>query len=305
MLDAAVQRTLAQIGHPDAVVAASLLGERAAAGQPGRYEIGSVTKLFTSLALALAVEAGDIALEEPLPGRAAITARGLATHTSRLPRLPRGFWRRILRQPDDPHAGTTPGEVLAVLDRRPPAAWRRGRYRYSNLGAAVLGQHLARLAGRDFGALVAARLCRPLELGDTGIAAPEDLLPGHTARGRRVPHWRLDAFAPAGGLAGTAEDLLTFLEATLEPPPWLATAAALATREHARVDDQLSVGLGWHRERLGDAGSLVLWHNGGTGGFSSFVAVLPERGATLAVLANRAKPVDRAARALAKELAGG
>jgi CubicO group peptidase (beta-lactamase class C family) len=75
------------------------------------FEIGSITKVFTSLLLAIAVERGEVGLDDPLvehlprgtrvPMRAGrpITLVNLATHTPGLPRLPPGFLPRAISPP--------------------------------------------------------------------------------------------------------------------------------------------------------------------------------------------------------------
>ena len=137
-----------------------------------RFEIGSVTKALTGLLLADAVVRGEVTLETevgeviaeahgtPLGG---VTLRQLCTHTSGLPRLaltptmlsrllPYGVFGY------DPYRGTSTATLLSTAAHRRLRAV--GRYRYSNLGAAVLGQVLARAAGRDFADLLAERILR-------------------------------------------------------------------------------------------------------------------------------------------------
>ena len=125
------------------------------------FEVGSISKVFTGLLLAQAVERGDMALDDTLGGLlngssalapalpapvAAITLRQLVTHTSCLPRLPADF--RHNSDPANPYLRyDRPRLWQALADARltqsPPCAGA-----YSNLGFAVLGELLAPHAHR-------------------------------------------------------------------------------------------------------------------------------------------------------------
>jgi CubicO group peptidase (beta-lactamase class C family) len=112
------------------------------------FELGSITKAVTGLLLADAVVRGEVTLDTPLadclPGaspRAPITLRALATHTAGLPRVPFAFLRRVgFTNTTDPYADSTVAAIVADLAR---VRIRRPRMRYSNFGAALLGQALA------------------------------------------------------------------------------------------------------------------------------------------------------------------
>ena len=96
----------------------------------------------------------------------------------------------------------------------------------------------------------------------------------------------------AGSLRSSVHDLLTFLEACLEPPAGtLGEAIALARKPRLRVNAHLSVGLGWLvLRRRGHP--PVVWHNGGTWGFRSFAGFVPGDGPAAVVLSNTTRSVD-------------
>ncbi len=120
-----------------------------------RFEIGSITKPLTGMLLADAIDRGEVSLDTTigalLPGDAgtgfgSISLRELCTHTSGLPRLPRGPLTllrvgRFLLLGTHPYRGTTASGVLRAAARQRLRG--RGQFRYSNLGGAVLGQLLA------------------------------------------------------------------------------------------------------------------------------------------------------------------
>ena len=205
------------------------------------FEIGSITKTFTSLLLADGVVRGEWSLDDPVrallpPGTvvptrdgAEITLAHLATHTSGLPNAPVPLLRgsvEMLRG-RDPYARLTPDGLLAALAgatlARTPGT---GGVHYSNLGVGVLGQALAHAAGTSYAALVEQRVCRPARprrhrhprpadrraAGPARAGAPRPaqaggpLAPRRAARGRRAA---LDGGRPAplpGGPARARHD---------------------------------------------------------------------------------------------------
>ncbi|WP_341990920.1 serine hydrolase domain-containing protein [Azorhizobium sp. AG788] len=267
------------------------------------FEIGSVTKVFTSLLLADMVRCGEVALDDPaatylppgmtLPERdgTPITLLDLATHTSGLPRLPGNLKPR---DPADPYAGYSDAKLYdglrgARLNSPPGAA-----YVYSNLGAGLLGQLLARRAGLPYADLITARITGPLGLTDTAITlSPEQTLRravGHDEGLSPVGSWTMDSLAGAGGLSSTADDLLVFLAAALgydQTPLHGAMADQLVPRRPAGAGTL--VALGWHISPI--PGGEIVWHNGGTGGFRSFVGFDRARSIGVVVLVDTASAV--------------
>lgn len=291
-------------------------------GTSSLVEIGSVTKVVTSLLLAALAADGvvgyDDAVADHLPvvppqvGRP-ITLADLATHTSGLPRLPAGMLLAgLTRDRGNPYAGLDEERMRrAIAETRPTRP--PGRFRYSNYGAGLLGYALARAAGTSYADLVAGRVAGPLGLADTAIATPAGaegrLVQGRSRWGRRAGRWDLASLAGAGGLVSTAPDLLDLL-ALWGPEgagPLAAAAAATAVPRH-RVNPALSVGLGWMVVRGGEGPARfrrehdLLWHDGGTGGHRSFVAVVPATGAAVVVLSGRARSVTGLGLSLARSL---
>lgn len=293
----------------DVEVAGSARGAPAPDGS-SLFEIGSVTKTFTALLLADGVVRGDWALTTPVrellpagtrvPSRdgAEITLEQLATHSSGLPRSPR---RILLRSTIDvfrgidPYADLTTAGLLAALEttrleRRPgtPAV------NYSNFGAGLLGAAMSHATGTAFGPLVQTRICEPLGLRDTTTddlltnAQRERLVIGHHRGAREADPWPLAGIAGAGALRSTADDLLRYLEAQLHPDD-SPLADAIRLTQQPRPLRRGPIGLGWMRN---DKPDPLWWHNGGTGGYRSFVGFIPEKQVAVVVLSNQARMVD-------------
>jgi serine-type D-Ala-D-Ala carboxypeptidase/endopeptidase len=284
-----------------------------APGAETLFEIGSVTKVFTALLLAEAVTRGELSLDTPvadlLPevdvptrGGVAITVEHLATHTAGLPRNPMSPAAAVRAQRrargGDPWEAIDRAAVLAALARtrlrRTPGT---GRIAYSNLGAGVLGHAVVAAAGsHDFGELVRSRVCAPLGMADTLLLPDPERIEreavGHGRRRRTTSHWELAGLPGAGALRSTATDMLSFLQAQLRPDDTPIGPAISLTHGERRPGRHLGIGLGWLRVPApGDR--LVLWHNGGTGGFRAFAGFEPAAGAGVIALANDVHSVDR------------
>jgi serine-type D-Ala-D-Ala carboxypeptidase/endopeptidase len=269
------------------------------------FEIGSVSKVFTSLLLARLVVDKQVTLDTPvahllspktkLPsGKRAITLLDLATHTSGLPRMPDNFHPA---DPDNPYADYSVGQLFAFLATASLEGEPGAKYEYSNLGAGLLGQALARRGKADWAILVGANITQPLGMTSTMVAltneARERLAQGYDCDGEPVKTWDLPTLAGAGALRSTALDMVTFVEAELaasrDPKSALAKAIALTQRPYrdlGAADGAGKIGLAWHIRPDG-----VLWHNGQTGGYHSYVAFRPTRRVGVVVLANGATAV--------------
>jgi CubicO group peptidase (beta-lactamase class C family) len=262
------------------------------------FEIGSLTKTFTALLLADAVQRrrmslGD-AVEDALPGVRLRDVDGrpirwvdLATHRSGLPRLPANM---TPKDPADPYADYSAERLLDFLRGFKASIARDTRWEYSNLGFGLLGYALAQEAKTPYADLLAGRVLRPLGLDAAFLAAPgrriAGLVEGHDPSRAVAPHWHFDVMMPAGGLVMGAAGLARYAQAALgivDSP--LREAFDMTQREHAAGPvERNPVGLAWIRAPLN--GRWVLNHDGGTAGFSTSLWLDPTRQRASLVLAN-------------------
>jgi CubicO group peptidase (beta-lactamase class C family) len=258
------------------------------------FEIGSATKAFTGILLAQMAEQGDVRLSDPISRyiprsalvptytRDSITLLELATHTSGLPRLPTN-----LNPADDanPYADYSVQDLYAFL-----AGVKLGpkKYEYSNVGMGLLGHILAHHAGVSYEELLRQRVLDPLGLRDTRITLSAEqqqrLAHGHSGT-NEVPNWDIPTLAGAGALRSTAADMLRFLAANMGIiETSLNPVLRISHEPRASVAQQMQVGLGWHIRSVGE--SRVVWHNGGTGGYRSFIGFDPKKQVGVVVLTN-------------------
>lgn len=259
------------------------------------YEIGSVTKVFAGVLLAKAVQDSRVGLEEPVVDclkldcslDPKITLAHLATHTSGLPRIPTNF-RKYLKDMTDPYAEYSDqalDEYLKTVGKtRHPGA----RYAYSNLGFGVLGRAICDRTDSSFSELLSQDILVPLGLKNTFCHSSEAdigrMMHGHNHGGKPVSNWCLTSMAPAGSMVSNSEDLLKFLRAQVDSDHTLAPALRLCREVHFDKK-RTKMGLAWHFAQFN--GLEAVWHDGGTGGFSSLVGFIPEREAGIVILINR------------------
>jgi len=265
------------------------------------FEIGSVTKVFTSLLLSDMVQRGQVALTDPvskylpagvkMPQRNGkqITLLDLATHTSGLPRIPANMQPK---DPGNPYADYSAPQLYEFLSSYELPRDIGAQYEYSNLGGGLLGHVLTLRAGMDYEALVRARITGPLEMKNTSIAlSPEmkaRLAVGHDDKLKPVANWDLPTLPGAGALRSTANDMLTFLAANIggyNKTPLASAMAAMLDVRRPSGRPGLDVALAWHIYSSPQGGS-VIWHNGGTGGYRSFIGYDPKTRIGVVVLAN-------------------
>lgn len=273
------------------------------------FEIGSVSKGVTGLLYADALARGEIrhdtTLGQVLPlGDApagGLTLAAISTHRSGLPVIP---WsahqlRRVLAWST---RGANPyGESLEeLLTQARAVRLGKPRARYSNLGFELLGHAVAAAAGMTYAELVRERLAEPLGL--EGLYTPSSAdelrpsaLPGRSRRGRPREPWTGEAVGPAGGIRAGIRDVARLVAALLD-----GSAPGLAALDPvAPFSKGTRIGAAWIVSEAG--GRDITWHNGGTGGFRSWVGLDRAAGAGVVILSATDLSVDRPGFALLAE----
>lgn len=261
-----------------------------AVGPDTRFEIGSLTKVFTGLILADMAVRNEVDLDTPLgalldiPAASTITLRSLATHTSGLPRrVPGPRLTNLLTAHPDPYHGIDLDRVTEALARKPPRA--PGTFLYSNVGYQLLGAALAAAARTTWPNLVQQRICGPLGMMATGVRPDESTARGHDKSGLPTPYSDYALLPGAIGLLSTTADLDRFVRAQLDLGSTPLGPAILLSRT-AQTAAGSGRGVGWRLKASGD-GTLA-WHTGRTQGFSALLAVIntPGERRGLAILTN-------------------
>lgn len=265
------------------------------------FEVGSITKTLTGLLLADMVRTGDVALDDPLddylPPRIRaprfgaarpITLRDLATHRSGLPTVPE---ERPLEA--SWYARFSAGDLYGFLSSFRPSRAPGARYEYSNVGVGLLSLALARRANTSYAELLRRRILEPLGMVDTTIPEPYDpsaaLVPGHDERGSETQAWTADALQGAVAARSSAQDLITLASACL--PQALGPVAEDCRIAATPIDSTYGgaqIGLTWNI----DPAHGVIWHDGDTPGFHSFIGIAPRSGEAAVLVANARVDLD-------------
>jgi CubicO group peptidase (beta-lactamase class C family) len=171
------------------------------------------------------------------------------------------------------------------------------KYEYSNLGMGLLGIALTRREGTSYEQLVRKHVIDPLHMNDTRVAftpsMKERLALGHDDAGSVVSNWDIPGLAGAGALRSTVNDMLKYLAANVDPSHSpLASAIEMAhVKRHGTDNPNLNLGLAWHILTTQYANNIT-WHNGGTGGYRTFIGFDSARHAGIVVLSNSNTSVD-------------
>jgi len=257
------------------------------------FEIGSVTKTFTALLLAEAIQDQKVhqndfiddylpeEIELPAALRNKVKLTDLASHQSGLPDLAEDAYLAELlgKDPGNPFRTVDQAYLYNVL-KKTNSLEKYGQYQYNNYAFALLGDILERITGQTYSSLVEERILRPLKMKDTtfGIAGNSNVAGVYNQQGEPQEYLICNAVNPAGGLKSNAVDLMKYLKAHLENTEW--SKAVQLTRQTCFKDENISVGLGW------DIKEDYFQKNGETLGNSSLVRYSPAKQVAIVFLSN-------------------
>ena len=267
------------------------------------FEIGSITKTFTTLLLQDMVERGEMKLDDPvakyLPASVKvpscngkeITLLNLAAQDSGLPFNPSGLGGKnwLAR-----YNAFTVEKMYSFLSGFNLTNEPGAKFQYSNLGMSLLGQAITLKAETNFESLVLNRICRPLHMDDTRITSnPERqarAAVGHDENGERSPDYQLQALAPAGALHSTANDLLKYLSANLGLSQTSLTPLMKKTQMicHRDSPEMGKTAMPWYDQTVyNPPGTELLGHAGGTAGSVTFIGFDKKQRRGVVVLSNQ------------------
>jgi len=270
------------------------------------FEIGSITKTFTATVLASLVKDKKIDLNQDFrfylpnlfPGfqgaEPTITVAQLANHTSGLPNMP-PFTTTLAKTGEDSFNYYTQEDLENYLKNDLRQNGTAGKFAYSNLGFSILGYVLEKASGASYATLVKKYVIAPLGLKQTFIEQRNISTKGHNEN-RIVSYLNLKAMAPAGMIKSNLTDLTIYAQHELKPK-----AGMLLTQTVTFSNEQLKVGLGWLIRTLPN-GNEIIFHNGATTGYSSFIGFDKKSQTAVIILSNHKNDVTGAGMKLLEEL---
>ncbi|MBC7850853.1 MAG: serine hydrolase [Chitinophagaceae bacterium] len=263
------------------------------------FEIGSITKVFTSLLLADMSLKHQLTIDDPISKYLPKTVRApirngkeisllsLSTHRSGMPRFPHNV---DPRNPDHPYADYTVDRLYEYVSTFEPPFDIDSRWQYSNIAYGLLGTILEKVAQKNYEDLVVERICRPLNMSNTFISLTasemSNVAIGHAETGTPTAFTDLGAIEAGGALRSNVADLLTFAEANLGlNRTELYPAMQLTHLLRAKKDgNDTYTTMGWTLSN--DNGKYHLFKDGGMPGYRSFIGIDTINKIGVIVLAN-------------------
>ncbi|HEX6183355.1 MAG TPA: serine hydrolase [Pyrinomonadaceae bacterium] len=266
------------------------------------FAIGSSSKAFTGMLLALAADAGKLSLDDPpkkfLPyfklqdpeADAKITLRDLLSHSSGLNRTDLAWISGVLSRE----------EVIRVAAQAKPTAKLREKFQYQNVMYAAAGEIVGRAEGSTWEKLISERIFKPLGMKSSNTSVAEmqkarDYSFGYvyeeaTKETRRVPTRNLPAIAPAGAINSSARDMAQWLRLMLGGGTFegkrLVSEKSFEelVKPQTKIQGPVSYGLGWFLRDW--KGHKVVEHGGNIDGFNAQVALMPDQRLGFVMLTN-------------------
>ena len=257
------------------------------------FEIGSLTKVFTATLLGNIIQDGQIKLDEPINKYLdtkintdkTITFKQLANHTSGLPRLPLNL-NLFTADPNNPYKNYDAEHLKSYLtgdvklNNEPGSA-----YEYSNLGAGLLGYILTQISDSSYEQLLQNYIFSKYKMMNSTTDIDKikaNLIKGLNAQGYETPNWDLNSLVAAGGIYSSVQDLSKFILAQFNADDLALKATHQKTFE---ISDNMSIALAWHIIKRPN-GQKYLWHNGGTGGYTSSAVMNLDDNRAVIILSN-------------------
>jgi D-alanyl-D-alanine-carboxypeptidase/D-alanyl-D-alanine-endopeptidase len=265
------------------------------------FDLGSITKTFTTTILTDMVSQGVVNLDDPiekyLPPTVKvpayngnkITLEDLATHTSGLPDFPPNLQVNMTTLPDF-YPNYTQEQFYQALSNITLTTVPGSHFQYSDMGMALLGDILASKAGMPYEQLVIDRILNVLGMNSTRITLSDTTLLSRLAlghlNGTEIPITSISfikppPLAPAGSLRSSASDMVKYLSANigliktnLDTVMQDSHRIRLYTNMSVVAPYDVYVGLGWFSTT--NFGSQIIWHNGALPlGYNSFAGFNP------------------------------
>jgi len=256
------------------------------------YEIGSVTKTFTASLLCKAIDEGKVELSDSINRYIELGHKDYYPNFERLVTHTSGYksyyfdWQMASNlfhgEKNDFYGIST--EMLSNKIGKISIDDKDYAFNYSNFGISVVGSALAEVYGSNFTTVMYDFIASELKLENTIISSGIGDLKGYW-------NWmQNDAYIPAGAIISTISDMMKYVKLHMsEELPYLSLGhEALAqvyatTKQYEKMGIRIdATGIGW----MIDTENNIIWHNGGTSNFNSYIAFDKEKQIGVVILSN-------------------
>lgn len=252
------------------------------------YQIASLTKTFTAIAIMQLVEDQLLSIDEPIstffpeyPNADTITISQLLSHSSGIPDYLSSEFEF------DYSKEWNPEDILKVTEDAELLFSRGESFQYSNTGYVMLGMIIEKVSGLTYANYMEEHILRPSGMENSGFSLKDDAPAaiGHV-NGEKGPLINNTAAFAAGDIISTAEDLALFYQAIEDHVLISAESADLMEKTHAKKFPN-TYGYGWYTPNV--MGYDAVGHSGGyPSGFRHYVTRLLNEEITVIVLSNEA-----------------
>ncbi len=254
------------------------------------FEIGSITKTFTSSLLAEEIVNNNLKETDfinkqfsfKFKNKTKLSYVTLANHTSGLYRLPSNIAMLIFENPENPYLKYSIKELEQylknelVLDKK-----NISKFSYSNLGAGLLGQTLSKKTKKSIEQLTQEKILSKYGMNATSYNVNTSIT-GLDKNSNATVNWNMNALKAAGGIVSNTHDLSKYIHAHFNSDN---KVLSLTRKPTHYINKEMAIGLGWFiKNPLSD--KEICWHNGGTGGFTSCLAFSTTNKTGVIVLSN-------------------
>lgn len=256
------------------------------------FEIGSITKTFTAALAAHCFQKGLLkstttlkdVLSFSMPEEVAnITLQQLSNHTSGLPRLPKNM---KMEDPTNPYNEYDTAQLFTYLEKAKLESVAGTKYSYSNLGMALLGVICAKKLNMSYQNALQQYVFAPLKMNQSSIVITNEqqknLVRGLNTEGEETSNWDWDCMAGAGAIKSNLDEMALYAKANLDSTN---TLFSLCHQPTFKNNDMMSMAMAWHII-TSRSGNKILFHNGGTGGYTSSMMLLPNKNKGVIILSN-------------------
>jgi CubicO group peptidase (beta-lactamase class C family) len=259
-----------------------------------RFQLCSISKQFTAAAVMLLVESGRLDLGEPVerwlsgapPQWQQVTLHQILSHTAGIP-----HW---LEAPGlDPAEPMSIDQRLKVIQATPLRTGPGKQWHYSCPGFLLAGFIVGRASGEPYRQFIAERILSPLQLTETTLGSSPDTAARGYKAGQPVAPFDLDTMPGTGDIWSTACDLTRFTTALHRGELITASSLRAMCTAHASIDDDdegeprlTTTGYGYGMFIGIFAGHPALYHPGDNPGYQSLACWIPDRAASIVILAN-------------------
>lgn len=266
------------------------------------FQIGSVSKIFTSLLFQELAKKKLIALDDPIhryldpeienESLKHLSIKNLLLHASTFPKRPNNFGKKE-KEISNPYAYYTKDDLSTFYTNyaNKPSKEKKALASYSHTNYALLEVIAEKATDTSFEELLIQYIFKPAALQNSGIALEDKkLAPGYRKTGKIANPWTFASFAASEGMYSNMTDLSQFLYSYFNDnsfPLKASVDSMLLLSVPTKYNSNFYSGMGW--QIIKDKTPYDICAMAGTtDGHNAFVAMIPETKTAVLILANSA-----------------